>query len=75
MAIPPTTMFLNDFNHRKCFNVTVLDNRYLESKETFTINITRYELLPSSANFKLSMYINLEYPVTEITIEDDEGKL
>lgn len=75
LAIPPTAMVLNDHNYHQCFNVTMLDNRYLESKEIFTINITSYELLPSSANFELSAYINLEYPVTEITIEDDEGKL
>ena len=72
LAIPPTTIVLNDYSNRKCFNVTLLNNEFLESTEVFNIKITSYELLPSSANFRLST-INLESGFAEITIKDDDG--
>ena len=74
LAILPTAIVLNDYNYSKCFNVTLLDNEYLEDTETFSINITNYELLPSSANFKLSTNINLESTFAEIIIKDDDSE-
>ncbi len=74
LAIPPTAILLNDYNYSKCFSVILFDDKFLESTKTFTINITRYKLLPSSANFRLSTEINLESTFTEITLKDDDSK-
>lgn len=68
-------MIFNDHYFCKCFNVTVLNNDYLENFETFTINITSYELLPTSLYFDDSPTIHLRAGSTEIIIEDDDGKL
>lgn len=75
LPIPPTSVILNDVNTYKCFNITVVNDEYLESKETFSINITNYRLLPSSINFNDNTAIILEAGSTEIVIEDDDGKI
>ena len=74
MAVIPTTVIFDDHNDRMCFNITPLDNKYLESVESFFINITHYELLPSSSNIRLSTEVNVEPAFTEVFIEDDDSE-
>ena len=70
MLIPHTSILLNDYNSCSCFNITIVDNIFLEDTETFTINITKYDFLPSSYNFLST----IELMNLEVTIEDDDGK-
>lgn len=67
-------MIFDDHYFCKCFNVTVVNNDYLENSEMFSINITGYKLLHTSIYFDDNPTIDLRAGSTEITIEDDDGR-
>ena len=74
LPIPPTSILLNDYHTSHCINITIVDNLLLENIEAFSINITNYQLLPSSLNFDPNAEIVLEHDSTEISIVDDDSE-
>lgn len=74
LPIIPTSVVFNDYYSCKCFNVSVIDNDYLENSETFSIKITDYKLLHSNTSyFDHNAMIVVRADSTDIIIEDDDG--
>ena len=73
VPIPGTLIVLNDLQPYKCFNVTIVNDDYIEKPKYFSVSIIRYELLTSSIHFDPLKKIELNLSSTEITIEDDDG--
>lgn len=67
-------MIFNDNYFHKCFDVTIVDNNFLENSEMFSINITSYDLLPGSLYFDQNPAITLQADSIKITIKDDDSK-